>query len=518
MPDNSIVSSGNKRIAKNTLFLYLRMILVLGISLYTSRVVLAILGVTDYGIYNVVAGVVTMLGMLSGSMANASARFLTFELGRDGGDVEHVFRCSVTVHYVLALIIFVLGESIGVWFVMNKLVIPPDRLTAAFWVFQCAIVSVVIRIISTPYNSLIIAYEKMAAFAYISLIEVALQLGLVFSLKLINGDKLIYYGLFLALTQVAVRVIYNIYCKRKLKGTNGRWLWHPATSKQILKFAGWTMTGSVAVAGYTQGINVLLNLFFGPVANAARGFATQVETGVTQISQNLQMALQPATIKSYAQSNFAHMHSLMIANAKYSFYLVMMIVVPAMISTPYILKLWLNEVPDYTVDFTRLMLLGTLYVTLKNHTNVAIHATGNVKRFQIIEGLLLITTIPIAYFLLKYAGLSANGVIIVYLVVQFVTQFVRVHIVYPMVNLQRHVYLTKICLPIVLVLIPVTAYTLLGMKYFEAHAFGALVVNVLLSIVVCLAAVIALGMTRSERHLITTRLSRLLHRHSANSR
>lgn len=507
MTQETTQPSGGKRIAKNTLFLYLRMILVLGISLYTSRVVLEILGVTDFGIYNVVAGVVSMLGTLSASLSSATSRFLTYEIGRGGERVEHIFRCSATVHYILAIIVLVLGETVGVWFVMTKLVIPPDRLTAAFWIFQFAIVSVVIRIISTPYNAIIIAYEKMAAFAYISLFEVALQLALIFSLKIIPGDKLIYYGLFLAMTQVIVRILYNIYCNRRIKGANGRWLWHKETSRKLLGFAGWTLFGYGAIVGYTQGINVLLNLFFGPVANAARGFANQIHTGVSQVSSNFQMAIQPPIIKHHAQKNFENMHSLMVAHAKYSFFLVMIMTVPIIINTPYILKLWLNEVPPYTVDFVRLTLIGTLYSTLSGHTVTAVHATGNIRRFQIIEGLLLLTTVPIAYFLLKFGYINANGVLVVYLGVIFIVQFVRVYVVYPMVKMRIRFYFTKICMPIILTLLPVTAYTLYAMRYREAVAFLPLVKSVLASILFCLAMIVALGMSKSERRIIFAKIS-----------
>lgn len=506
-------TSSNKTIAKNTVFLYLRMILILGISLYTSRVVLRILGVTDYGIYNVVAGVVTMLGVLSGSLSGATSRFITYETGKGAdGDVERIFRSAATIHYILAALVIVVGETLGLWFVMNKLVIPPDRLMSAFWVYQCSIVAVSIRIISTPYNAIIIANEKMSAFAYISLFEVSLQLGLIFCLELIPGDRLIFYGIFLAMTQILTRVIYNVYCVRHFKEVNGRWLWDKKSSKEILKFASWTLVGFGAVMGYTQGINILLNLFFGPVANAARGFANQVQAGVSQLSTNFQMALRPPIIKAHAQNEYSHMHSLMIAHAKYSFFLVLMMVVPIMISTPYILKLWLATVPEYTVGFVRLTLIGALYTTLNGHVIVGIHATGNIKRFQIVEGALLLTTLPIAYLCLKFGHMSAYGVIIVYLIVEFFTQFARVWIVYPLVKLRKKYYFTKICLPLIAVLIPIIPYTLYGMEHLSANSFGALMGNIAISVAVCMVAISILGLTHSERQKIGSQVKRMLNK------
>lgn len=500
-------SVDNRRIAKNALMLYLRMILILGISLYTSRVVLSILGVVDFGVYNVVAGIVSMLGALSGSLSGATSRFLTTEIGKGGSDLERVFRCSATVHYILVIIIVIIGETIGLWFVMYKLVIPLDRLNAAFWIFQFAIFSVAVRIIATPYNALIIAFEKMSAFAYISLMEVSLQLGLICCLKYVSGDKLIYYGLLLAIIQVTIRIIYGIYCKKNLPHANGKWLWDKNLSRSILGFAGWTLIGYGAVVGYTQGINILLNLFYGPIANAARGFSNQIQAGVTQLSSNFQMALRPPIIKSYSKNDFESMHYLMIAHAKYSFFLVMVIVVPLIINTPYILHLWLNEVPDYTIDFTRLTLIGTLYCTLNGHTIVAIHATGDIKKFQIIEGLLLILTIPIAYTLLKWYGLSANGIIIVYLAIEFMTQFARVWIVYPKIRLSIIAYIKQVCFPLLITLIPVVLYTVLAMKYYYSCSFPKLCINVLISVIFVSLCIWLCGLNNNERRSINNNIS-----------
>ncbi|MDE7385536.1 MAG: lipopolysaccharide biosynthesis protein, partial [Muribaculaceae bacterium] len=420
------------------------------------------LGVVDLGIYNVVAGIVAMLGVMSSSLSGATSRFLTYEIGNGGENLETIFRCSATVHYILVAIIIFLGETIGLWFVIEKLVIPSSRLTAAIWIYQCAILAVAIRIVSTPYNAIIVAYERMSAFAYLSLIEAFLQLGLVFLLKYIDGDRLIFYGIFLALTQILVRLSYHVYCVKFIKGANGKWLWESNVSKRILKFAGWTMVGYGAVVGYTQGINVLLNLFYGPIANAARGFSNQIQTGVNQLSSNFQMALRPPIIKAHSQADYEYMHKLMIVHAKYSFFLVLIMIVPIVISTPYLLELWLVNVPEYTVDFTRLTLIGTLYCTLNGHTIVAIHAKGDLKKFQLAEGGMLLLTLPIAYFLLKYHNMSANGVIIVYLVIEFITQFVRVGIVYPKIFLNPSIYIKKICVPVVRTIIPITIYTLYG--------------------------------------------------------
>ncbi len=505
--------SSNKQIAKNTIFLYLRMILILGISLYTSRVVLRILGVIDYGVYNVVAGVVMLLGSLSGSLSGATSRFITHEIGKEAlGNVKEIFRCCVTVHYILAVAVIIIAETIGLWFVMNKLVIPSDRMIAALGIYQCSIVAVAVKIVSTPYNAIIIAYERMGAFAYLSLLEVIMQLGLIFALGLFSSDRLIWYGVFLAGTQVMTRIAYNVYCRKHFNDISSKWLWRKNDSKEIIKFAGWSLAGCAAVVGYTQGINILLNLFFGPIANAARGFSNQIQAGVTQLSNNFQMALRPPIIKAYAQNEWNSMHTLMIAHAKYSFYLVLLMIVPIIISTPYILKLWLENVPEYTIGFVRLTLIGTLYCTLNGHAILAVHASGNMKKFQITEGTLLLITLPMAYILLKYFHLSAYGVIIVYLIIEFLTQFVRVWISYPLVNLQVSKYFKDIICPVILVLIPMVPYTLFSMDYFSAHSFGELVQSVFISVIVGICVIFFLGLSKKERSIIKSQTVKIFYK------
>ena len=504
-------NSSNKRLAKNTLFLYIRMILIMLVSLYTSRIVLEALGVNDYGVYNVVGGVVTLLGVLSGSLASATSRYITFELGHNNeGSLKQLFRCCVTVHYILGIAILILAETVGLWFVINKLVIPPDRLVAAVWVYEFCLNAVVIKIVRAPYNALIIAYERMNAFALISVFEVLLQLGLVFILLYIDSDRLIIYGVSLAVVQILIRIIYNLYCLRHFPITSGKWLWDKALSYEIMKYSLWSLLGYGAVVGYTQGINILLNIFFGPVANAARGFSVQVQSGVNQISTNFQLALRPSTIKSYAQENYSRMHSLMYANAKFSYYLVLFMVVPLFINTPYIMKLWLVNVPEYTVSFTRILLPIALYTTLNGHVITAVHATGNIKKFQIVEALLLLTTLPIAYVMLKFWHISANTVLIIYMAVEFCTQFVRVWIVYPMVQCRRRSYFTRILYPVAKVTLPIAIYCWYMSIHYSAVSITELVLSTLCSSLVIAVAVYAVGLNNNERTLILQKTKSLL--------
>ena len=314
-------SDNNKRIAKNTLLLYVRMLFMMGISLYTSRVVLNTLGIEDYGIYNVVGGVVAMFGFINGSMSSATQRYITFALGKgDKQRLQTVFSTTLQIHTLIALIIILLGETIGLWFLYNKMQIPADRMDAAFWVLQCSIISTVVMIVSVPYNADIIAHEKMSAFAYISILEVVLKLMIVYMLVIFSFDKLILYSFLILSIQVLIRFCYSIYCNRHFEETKYKNVWDKSLFKEMTGFAGWSMFGNLAGVLFNQGLNMLLNVFFGPVVNAARGVAVQVQNAVQQFVGNFQMALNPQITKTYAQGDLESMHKLMYRSAKFSFF------------------------------------------------------------------------------------------------------------------------------------------------------------------------------------------------------
>lgn len=332
-------SKSNKRIAKNTLLLYVRMLFLMIISLYTSRVILNTLGVEDYGINNVVSGFIGMLGFLSGSLGAASSRFITYDLGiGDMVTMKRTFGNIVTIHLLLAVMILIFGETIGLWFVLNKLQIPENRMTGALWVYQFSIFSFMLSIVSVPYNATIIAHERMKAFAYISIVDAILKLLIVYLLVIIPYDKLIIYAILFFCIQVFDRVVYGVYCYRHFEETKTKLAFNKKLFKEIFSFAVWTMNGNLAVIGYTQGINVLLNMFFGPVVNAARGIAVQVQTVVQNFCNNFQMALNPQLTKSYAQKDLAHMQQLLKVSSKFSFFLLYIISLPLMLEAPLVLN------------------------------------------------------------------------------------------------------------------------------------------------------------------------------------
>lgn len=500
----------NKRIAKNTLLLYIRMILLMAVTLYTSRVILQVLGVTDFGIYNVVGGVVTMLGFVSSSLSGATSRFITFELGKGTiADVKKVFSCAVTVHYIMAIGIFILAETIGLWFVLNKMVIPTDRMVAAIWVYQCSIATFIVSILSVPYNALIIAHERMNAFAYISVFEAIAKLGIVLFLSLSENDRLIVYAILLLSIQIIIRMFYTIYCNQKFPESSAKWLWNKKLSQQIANYAGWTLNGNLAVIGYTQGINILLNLFFGPTVNAARGISVQIQSAINQFFGNFLMAVRPQITKSYAQENLKYMHSLILNSSRYAFFLVLLLSLPIFIHTEYILTLWLKNVPEHTANFTRLMILICMNEAFRNPTIMAIHATGDIKKFQIIEGTLLLTIVPIAYILLKFANISAEFVFIVYFSIELLTQFVRVWIVYPRIQLSRKKYISEILYPILKVMI---STTILGyiLYHFKSDSLFNFIVISLLCIISTIINIWTLGLSHKEKQFVLTKIKYII--------
>lgn len=499
---SSNVSVNNNRIAKNTLLLYFRMFLTMMVSFYTSRVVLNILGIEDFGIYNVVAGVIAMLGFINGSLSGASSRFLTFELG--SGNIEcltRMFSTILYIHFILALIVVLLGETIGLWFVCNKLVIPLERMDAALWVYHCSIVIMAINILSVPYNSLIIAHEKMNVFAYISIVEVLLKLLIVYLLLCIPYDKLIIYAFLYLLVQLLIRIMYNYYCIKHFKESKTKPKYNSKQMKDIFIYALWTINGNLAVVGYTQGLNMLLNIFFGPVVNAARGISVQVQNAVMTFVQNFQTAIRPQVIKSYANKNYEYMHSLIVASSKYGFYLMQIVTFPILLCIDPILNIWLGIVPEYTSDFIRLMLFTGLLQPLSSSLIIGIHATGDIRKFQLIEGTALLMIVPISYLLLKLFSITPICVMLVYFCVEFLTQILRVWIILPKIGMKYTKYLKEAIIPILLPFVIMTVILFV----IDISLKLSLIFIIVYSFLACLFIMICIyivGLNKFERMIL----------------
>lgn len=503
--------SDNKRIAKNTVMLYIRMFFTMAVSLYTSRVILRTLGVTDYGINNVVGGVVVMFSFLNGAMASATQRYLNVDLAR--GDTAHLrasFRTAMQIHLLIAVAILVLAETAGLWFVANKLVIPAGRMHAAMWVYQLSIAAAIASIVSLPLNATIIAHERMSVFAYISIMDAVLKLLVAFLLVLSPMDKLITYAALFLMVNIIDAAVYIAYCKRHFAEVNFSMRMDKPLFWEMSGFAGWSLWGNIAAVLFTQGLNMLLNMFFGPAVNAARGIAVQVQGVIQGFVANVQTAINPQITKSYAQHNLRRMHSLMFASSKFCFYLLFLIVLPLSLEAWFVLRLWLGIVPDHTVWFLRLIMLVMLTETLANPYIVANQATGKVKAYQAVCGSILLCIVPVAYVVLKLGG-SPESVYVVHGCIAVLTQCVRVYMMRRLISLPMTTYLHRVVVPIVLVAASSTiAPVIVHMNMPDGAA--RFVTTCAVCTVSVLACACLLGTTPSEKEVIQDKLHAVLKR------
>lgn len=427
--------------------LYVRMLFGMLVSLYTSRVVLQALGVEDYGIYNVVGGVVAMFSLISNSLSSSVSRFLTFELGR--GDIQQlkkVFSTSLCIHFVLAGIVLLLAESIGVWFLNVRMTIPADRLYAANWVFQASLIAFMFGLFSVPYNASIVAHEKMTAFAYIGILDIILRLCVVLFVAYMpfSFDRLIVYSLLLVVVGVFMQAIYCIYCQQHFDECHLRFKFDRNSWKAMSSFAGWNFIGCTASLLKDQGVNVLLNLFGGPAVNAARGIASSVNTLISSFSGNFMTALNPQITKSYAVGNYDYMFSLVERGSRFSYYILLIFALPFLFETEFILTLWLKNYPEHTINFVRLILLVTLCDILSNTLINLQLATGKLRNYQLAVGGMLLMNFPFSYLCLK-KGCSPESVLVVAFVVAICCLFLRLLFLRKMVKLSIRRYLLSVC-------------------------------------------------------------------------
>lgn len=385
--------------------LYIRMLFLMVVNLYTSRVILQALGVEDYGVYNAIAGFIAMFSMVSSAIAGAISRFITFVLGQGDKDkLKKVFSTAIIIQLTLAAIVVVLVEVVGVWFLNTHMTIPDGREVAANWVLQFALVTFVLNLWSTPYNAALIAHEKMAAFAYIGIFEGVANLIIAFMVMCSPFDRLIVYGAFICLIALITRMIYNGYCKKHFDECIFKWTFDYNLFKEMFSFAGWNFIGSISGLLRDQGINILFNVFCGPIINAARGLAIQVQTAVFKFSSNFYVAVQPQITKSYASDNVDESHDLVLRSSRFAFLLLTALIVPLITETDFILQLWLKEVPAHTTAFVQIILLCTLIDSLSTPLIYLMLATGNIKRYQIVVGLFNFINFPVAWIILYCGG------------------------------------------------------------------------------------------------------------------
>lgn len=503
----SQTSDNNKRIAKNTAYLYLRQILVMVVALYTSRVVLATLGVTDYGIYNVVGGIVTLFTFLNFAMGCATNRFITFELGKgDAHGVNVAFSNAVVIHAFIAVIILILGETLGLYFFNTQMNIPADRMYAAGWVYQLSIFTCMVNILSVPYNALITSHEKMNAYAVISILETVLKLVIVWMLVVFSYDKLILYAVLMFMVGLIIRIVNQVYSSKTFRNVHFLWPKDRKILKEMLTFAMWSLVGSAGVIMTDQGLNILLNIFFGPAVNAARGVATQVKTAVVNLSNNFGQAVAPQINKSFASGNVEYMHTLIFVMSKYTFFLLFIMILPICLEAKTLLSIWLVDVPEYSVMFLQLMLIISILTALGQPLSYAAGANGKIRNYQIFEGGINLMLIPLTWIIFKLQDKPIpEWAFYVQIFICIATQTARLILVKPLINLSLREYANKVCVPCIAITVVASIIPVIVKVLLPENIVSFLVV-VFVSVISVCVVVLTLGMTTHERRLILSKI------------
>ena len=505
-----MASDNNKRIAKNTVYLYIRMFVMMAVGLFTSRVVLDVLGASDYGIYNIIGGVVILFSFLNNALLSATQRFLNYFLGKqDYAKTNMVFCMSMNTYFLLSVLVIALGETIGLWFVNTQLNIPQERMGAAQWVYQFTLVQFIINLLRIPYNASIIAYERMNFYAYVSLVEVVLKLIVVYLLYITAIDKLIFYSFLYTVVPLLILFVYKRYSNRHFDTTRYRRIWDRQLFKDLFSFSGWSLFGSFANLAAQQGLNILLNIFHGVTVNAAVGIANQVTHQVYGFISNFQVAFQPQIVKTYAAGERERFNTLLFQTSKFSYYMILLIGIPLLFTLDSILSIWLVEVPPYTAIFCRLIFIFLAIDAINAPLWMSVQATGNIRNYQILMAVLIFLNFPAAYVLLKL-GFPPHSVWYVRIVVNLITMVARIIYIARVIAFPALSYLSKVLTPILLVTLlalPVPIVLNLLIKGFWSN----LVIVILVSLLVTALDVCFIGMNRHERQMSLAMVASKMH-------
>ncbi len=491
------MQSANKRIAKNTVFLYSRTIIIMLISLYTSRVILDVLGESDFGIYNLVGGIVLLFSFMNYAMSSATQRYLSYEIGRDDNvGASRVFNTSILIHIGIVVIVLILGETLGLWFVTTQLNIPDGRENAAFWVYQLSLLGCCASILRIPYNACIIAYEEMSFYAYVSIIEAVLRLLIVFVLLVCNNDLLIWYAILMLAVILIVNAIYYVYCYIKFNSSHLSYYWDSTLFKKLFGFTGWSMFGGAANVGATQATSILLNIFYGVGLNAAIGIANQVNSAVGSFVSNFQTAFTPQIVKTYASNKKDEFILLVSRSSRFSYCLIFIIAVPIMVCINFILRTWLTMVPEYTAEIVNLFIVYCMIDAISGPLWVSVQATGNIRNYQILMSIIILANIPLMYILLVL-GLSPIIVVSIRTILNLVTHVVRIFYLKKHLDFPTSMYWRDVMLPLTLM----TLLCIPGAIYMSRYSntlWGAIIAFSLI-LVQNLALSVWLGIKKSER-------------------
>lgn len=509
MPESN---SDSKRVVKNTAVLYMRMLVMIGLGLFTSRITLRALGVDDYGINSVVGGIVVILGFLNNAMAGGTQRFINVAIGkRDQQELNKVISNSLIIHLAIAAICLVIAETVGLWFLNNYMVIPEGRMGAANWVYQFSIVTFMMNIMTVPYMASIIAHEKMSAFAWITIFDVVVKLLIVCSLLYVDTDKLILLSALTCVSANVTRMIYIRYCKKHFdECTIKSWAVDKPLMKSMVSFSSWTIFGNIGYIAHTQGIAIVLNLFFNVAVNAAQGIANQVNTYVSNFVNNFLLAFNPQVVKTYAAGEMSEMHRLVIRGSKISILLVGLFVAPLVLEMPNILYLWLGLVPDYAVIFVRLVLLLTFFNSYSSLLSTAQGATGDIKVYQITLTTIGLFHLPLAWIFFEL-GFEPYWAQIIYLFIIIVLQIVRTWFVCRAIGLSQRMFYSEAIFRSFLSIAIALIIPLLMHWYMTDNVVRTILVCGV-SVITSLIAALFIGLKSSERAMVVNTIKKRIRR------
>lgn len=491
-------NSNNKRIAKNTFYISIQSVISMLVSFYTSRIILSSLGVEDFGIYNVVGGIVSLFAFLNGAMANASQRYIAYEIGQGGKKITEIFSSCLLVHVFLACLIFLLSETIGLYVLYNFLTIPQERIWAAGCVYQFSILSCLIMIVSCPFTGALIAFERMEAYAYVGIVDISLRLAVAFVISMQPYDRLIVYAALLLAVQIIVRIYYTVYCRLKLKSIRFKFCWNKTIIKELLGFMGWTTFNNMSIIACTQGVNLVLNMFFNPIVNAARAVSVQVENATKMLSINFNLALNPQIVKSYSKNDYDRFWGLIYRGSKFSFFILLVLAFPIVNHLPDLLTLWLGErmVPDYTVEFAEMLILIALVNALSDPLITAVSSNGNIKWFQIVSGLSLLMILPISGCLYRFLH-QPILIFVVYLFMSLVVYLYRLWYCRKLLDLNLKEYVKEVWKRALSILVLAIVFHYAYVCYVQISGL-MMFMSMLIEFLIILFFVLLIGLNREE--------------------
>lgn len=475
----------------------------MGVGLYTSRLILEALGIVDYGIYGLVGGIVSMFAFLNAAMSSGTQRYLSFDIGKKDWDrLQKTFNATLNIHVLIAVVIFILAETIGLWFVNTQLEIPEERMYAANWVYQFSIFAFILNVIQVPYNALLFAREHMSVYAYVSIFETVLKLLIVLYLVKADTDKLILYSILTFGVAFVITLTYRLYCKRKFKESRYRFYWNKAYYKELMSYSGWNLFGNIAAVAKSQGSNILLNIFFGPVLNAAYGITMMVQGIIGSFVSNFQIAVNPQIVKNYAAGEKQASLNLMYKSSKFSFFVMLILVVPLLVNLEYVMSLWLKEVPPYAIEFIQLALIYSLIETLSNPLMIGIQATGKIKTYQVVVGALVFMNFPLIWLLFKYINLPIS-LYWSYLLISIISLFFRLYYVKHLMKVEIKHFFSKVLLRVIIVSLSVLAlYFLIGVYFVEKENFILFLLKTIIVVATVFLIISIIGLTQGERKFI----------------